>query len=238
MREWFGGQIKTMPTPLNEHGLTVAATQRGGKVNQLHLLIRNAIQDGQFAPGQRLVESDLTEEFGVSRGPLREALRLLAKEGFVDIVPNRGAVVRRLTLDEIANTMVVREALEGLAAALAAKRIGVEGHRAKLERLIAQHSLGELKPLEEFLKENKALHQVLVEFADNPRLSELIDQMHLNSFPRRVARGAGDEAYRLASTKEHLAIARAVLKGDEDKARLAMQKHLHNAQQRILRFPP
>ena len=82
--------------------------------------ITDGVKDGRYAPGQRLVEADLTAELGVSRGPLREALGRLAAEGVLELEPYRGAVVRRLTREDVEDLFSVREVLEGEAARLAA----------------------------------------------------------------------------------------------------------------------
>jgi DNA-binding GntR family transcriptional regulator len=215
--------------------MDVSNAPRGDRVGHLHQMIRRAIEDGHLVPGQRLIEIDLTREYGVSRGPLREALRLLAVEGIVEIVPNRGAVVRRMTPKEIIDTMTVRMALEGLAASEAARNIDSGKNRARMEKFITRHKPGTLKPMAAFLEENKELHAMLVEFADNRQLSVLVDQMRLQLFPKRTAViNANDASYRLASSKEHLAIAKAVLRGDETKAAGAMQRHLDDARERLM----
>lgn len=196
--------------------------------------LRQAIEHGMLAPGQRLIEADLTREYSVSRGPLREAFVRLAADGLVEVVPNRGAIVRRITRRDLANTMVIREAIEGLAAALAARNIGLGDNHVRLERFRRGARLGKHKPVEDFLLENKTIHAMLVAFADNPQLSDLIDRMRLQAFPRRTAITLNDPEYRLASSIEHLAIVRAVLVGDEGGARGAMQMHLTNARERLL----
>ena len=81
------------------------------------------IIDGSLAGGQRLIETDLATQYGLSRAPVREALRLLAADGLVDIVPHRGAVVRPLTVDEIRNVFECLAALDGMAMRLAATRL-------------------------------------------------------------------------------------------------------------------
>src|SRR5512138_3316718 len=77
--------------------------------------IRDAINSGRFVPGQRLVEAELTAEYGVSRGPLREALRQLSAEGLVELMPHRSAQVRRLTRVEILELFQIRGQLEAMA---------------------------------------------------------------------------------------------------------------------------
>src|SRR5690606_31825359 len=124
--------------------MNLSGVPRGNRVGQLHEAIRDAVEDGRLAPGHRLVEADLTRDYQVSRGAVREALRLLAVERIVDLVPNRGAVVRRMTPKEILDTMTVRIALEGLAAALAARNIEAGGNRKRMEAFFARYEPGTL----------------------------------------------------------------------------------------------
>jgi DNA-binding GntR family transcriptional regulator len=93
--------------------------------------IRRGIAEGRWTPGARLVERDLADEFAVSRVPVREALQMLEREGFVELLPRRGAVVRQLTPAIVSNLFDIRQALEVLAAREAAERIDDDG----LERL-------------------------------------------------------------------------------------------------------
>jgi DNA-binding GntR family transcriptional regulator len=104
--------------------------RRGETVDFVVDEIREGILSGRYAPGQRLIGRDLTEYVGFSRGPVREALRRLSAEGLIEIVPNRGAVVRHLTRKQVEDLFVVRKNLEGLAARLAAERIHEGKNRA------------------------------------------------------------------------------------------------------------
>ncbi len=89
--------------------------------------IRTRIAEGTWGPGVRLRERDLAEEFGVSRVPVREALRALESEGFVELLPRRGAVVRDLTRSVVEELFDIRQVLEVLAARLVAERIDEQG---------------------------------------------------------------------------------------------------------------
>src|SRR3954451_19025494 len=89
--------------------------------------IRTRIAEGEWGPGTRLVERDLAEEFQVSQVPVREALRALESEGFVDLLPRRGAVVRDLTRSVVSDLFDIRQVLEGLVARLVADRVDDDG---------------------------------------------------------------------------------------------------------------
>ena len=79
----------------------------------------DGIKGGRFVPGQRLIEADLTAELGVSRGPVREALKHLAAEGLIHLIPHRGAYIRKLTRRQAIDILVIQETLTALAARLA-----------------------------------------------------------------------------------------------------------------------
>src|SRR5689334_7203755 len=113
---------------------------RSSVVSAMFDVLRNGIMRGEFAPNQRLVEADLIRKFGVSRGPVREALSRLAADGLVIMEPHRSAVVRPLTRESLASAFQLRELIEGLAARLAAEGVRrdpsrAEGMRRKLAKL-------------------------------------------------------------------------------------------------------
>lgn len=99
--------------------------------------LRSRILSGALAPGQRLVEEALAATFGVSRNPVREALRVLAAEGLVEVLPRRGATVSLLTAEEAQELFDLRLAVEGVAARIAARKRNPDGLR-RLEEVLAQ----------------------------------------------------------------------------------------------------
>src|SRR5690349_24429686 len=99
------------------------------KADDIALVIEEAIVSGELAPGTVLRQEQLSEQFNVSRTPIREALRRLAALGLVSFVPNRGVRVRTLSRDELHEAFLVRAELEALATEIAARKIGVEGLR-------------------------------------------------------------------------------------------------------------
>ena len=103
----------------------------GETVERIAAELKNCILDGRFAPGQRLISRDMVEQLGVRRGSLREAFRHPEADGLVDVIPNRGAVVRQLSASEIRQVFQIREALEGQAARLAAQNIGHNDNQAR-----------------------------------------------------------------------------------------------------------
>src|SRR3569833_4774669 len=103
--------------------------RRGQTVDDIIERVRNAILAGRIVPGQRLVANDLVEQLGVSRGSIREAFQRLSAEGLVDITPNRGAMVRRLSREQVRDLFQIRVNLESLGAKLADEHIREGAHR-------------------------------------------------------------------------------------------------------------
>lgn len=193
--------------------------------------LRDAILRGEYVPGQRLVESDLMADFGASRGPVREALRKLGAEGVLELVPNRGAMVRKLTLKELKDLFSMREALEGLAARLAAERMTDPEVRAYFVEILTNIDIDDAGSA--FSETNRRFHQLILDCADNEQLSVTLRQLRL-PLVRLQIRAAIDEAYRHQSTREHAEVANALLAGDAQAAEAAMRSHLRGASDRIL----
>lgn len=150
------------------------AVSGGRRKGQLHTeaasRLRSMILSGELPPGSRMRELQLCEQLGVSRTPVREALRTLAAEGLVDLLPNRSVVVSQLYAPDLEHLFVVFGAVEGLAAELACQRI-TEAEIAEIGRLLAEmidyHARKERAP---YMRINQLIHQRTVEIAANPVL--------------------------------------------------------------------
>jgi DNA-binding GntR family transcriptional regulator len=152
-----------------------AAAESGGRrKGHLHTeaaaRLRSMILSGELPPGARLRELQLCEQLGVSRTPVREALRTLAAEGLVDLLPNRSVLVSQLHAPDLEHLFVVFGAVEGLAAELACERI-TEAEIAEIGRLLAEmvdyHTRKERAP---YMRLNQQIHRRTVEIAANPVL--------------------------------------------------------------------
>jgi len=199
--------------------------------------LRDAILDGFYAPGQRLIENDLIASFGSSRGPVREALRRLAAEGVVELVPNRGAIVKRLSHKELVDLFRMCETLEGLAARTCAERVRAQQAPEAFAQALADVGLSALPPPGmSFPEANRLFHQVLVDFSQNAQLKTTLDQMRI-PLVRLQFRAAIDAEYQRASMAEHRQVVAAVLAGDPVAAETAMRNHLEQAGSRLLVRP-
>ncbi|TQM01779.1 GntR family transcriptional regulator [Pseudonocardia kunmingensis] len=203
----------------------------GSVVDRIADELRRRIRRGELVGGQRLIEAEWTQELGVSRGPVREALGRLASEGLVVIEAKRGAVVRRLLAKDIDDLYEARAAIEGQAAAAAARRIDEGGHRAALEELMAEHDDfvggGEFGP---YLGVSVRFHELVLEIADNEILSRLGGQLHVLAYhlqATRVSRATGPVPHLSVSGSAecHREIGSAILRGDAYAAERLMREH-------------
>lgn len=190
--------------------------------------LRTRILANDIASGERLVEGRLSEEFGVSRIPVREALRQLAAEGLVVIEPRKGASVIRFTEQQVREVVEVRATLEGLNAKLAAKRHDAQ-QIAELERILAEGTrLAGSDDQALVSRLNASFHEALGSVAGNTVLQDMMrslrDRTALLFAPINRQRGQ-------ANWEEHAAILRAVIDGDAELASLLAARHVYNAAQ-------
>lgn len=199
--------------------------------------IASAIRDGRYVPGQRLVEAELTGELGVSRGPVREALRQLAADGLVEIVPHRGALVRRLSRTEALELFQIRTELEALAARLAATRMGEPCVRERFERDTAAIWRDDARySTADYLSENRNFHAAIYAAAGNGQLGKLNRQLQLSLILSQISTALTSQAI-AASLAEHRAIAAAILKGEAAAAEAASRRHMQRATRLVASMP-
>jgi GntR family transcriptional regulator, trigonelline degradation regulator len=191
-------------------------------------LIREAILSFEYAPGDRLVERDLCERCGVSRTVIREALRHLEAEGLVDIVPNRGPVVVRITPEDAEALYETREIVETAAARLAATRATPEELGALRDALAHVETAYERQNLVDELSAKDDFYDVLLACSHNPILGSMLRSLHartqiLRGFSLQEP-GRADE-----SLAELQRLVEAVVAGDESAAGAVAAEHVRNA---------
>jgi len=207
------------------------AHRHGEAVDVVFETIRRGIITGRFAPGQRLVIRDLTEEIGYSRSTFREAFRRLAAERLVSLIPNRGVAVQRLAPREMVDLFEIRELLEGQAARRAAERIDEGDHRKRFVAMWEKVRRGDPSDRAAFIEHNQLFHGTIVELAGNTRLPEMLDQLQIPilMFQWRTILTRLETA---TSQTEHEMIAKAILEGRPDQADVAMRRHVQRAKRR------
>jgi DNA-binding GntR family transcriptional regulator len=200
--------------------------------DQLAATLQARVLSGEIPTGTRLRQEAIAREFGVSRQPVREALRQLQAYGMVEIHPSRGALVRRPSPSEMREAYLVRAELEGLAAELASQRITLDGlhdlHEA--QRRFTQAAEASADDPRFVLREraatNDAFHQAIVAAAGAPILARSLEALH-RVVPRSVSTYAQHTRRLLIENiAQHDAIVAAIEAGDAETARAAMRKHV------------
>jgi DNA-binding GntR family transcriptional regulator len=196
--------------------------------------LREAIVRGDIAPNARLVESDLSTAYEMSRGAVRTALIRLEQEGLVVREPHKGARVRQVSDEEAVEILQARAVLEGLAVRLTAQRIDDAGATRLHAYLARQRELLELGDLLGASDANADLHAALLELSGHSTALRLIRALNSQTvrYQYRTILIPGRSA---ASVEEHAAIVRAVVAGDANGAEEAMRTHLFNVAQAVQR---
>ncbi len=194
---------------------------------ELVMRLRNLIVEGDLVPGARVPERALCERFGVSRTPLRESLKVLASEGLLDLLPNRGAAVARLTARDLDELFPVMGALEALAGRLACARITdqeVAEIRVLHGRMVLHYTRGELP---DYFRLNQAIHERITDAAANATLSRmyrgLAGRVRRARYIANMSQARWDQA-----VKEHEAILGALERRDGPALGRILERHLRN----------
>lgn len=206
-----------IPSPIGRTALAVEISNH----------LRQMIFEGALEPGEKVREKLLTEQFGVSRTPLREALKVLAAEGLLELIPNRGAVITRQSPDELDEVFGVLAVLEGLAGELAAKAASDEdlARISEMTRQLRQSFDNADRP--EYFRINQAIHKAILEAASNDTLARSHELLAYRAQRARYQANLTPERWRVA-VEEHEAIAEALEARDADRCSALMRSHLLN----------
>jgi DNA-binding GntR family transcriptional regulator len=189
--------------------------------------LRHMLVEGEIPPGARVPERDLCAAFGISRTPLREALKVLAAEGHIVLLPNRGARAAKLTQKDVQDLFEVCESLEAVAGELACQRISDEAlHEiCALHAAMAEHYRN--RDLPPYYRCNRLIHEAIVQAADNAVLSALYDSVTARIRKARFVVPMPDDHWDLAM-REHEAILNALLRRDGSGLAHVLRTHLRN----------
>lgn len=187
--------------------------------------LRDLIVEGELPPGSRISERELCARFGISRTPLREALKVLAREGLVELLPNRGARVARLDPKDVADMFDLMGVLEALAGRLAAQRITeaeLDEIRALHYEMLAAHARRDLPG---YFRRNQAIHEAILRAARNPILATtyhgLAGRIRRARYLANMTLERWDEAVR-----EHEAMLEALAARDAERLSRILGEHL------------
>jgi DNA-binding GntR family transcriptional regulator len=198
---------------------------------RVHEQLENLITTGVFGPGARLVEGELAQRLGVSRGPVRETLQLLSNDGFVDLRPRQGAFVHTPTSKEVDDFFEVRSVLECESARLAALRItsdGIERLRSCQRRASDLLAAGEHPSA---VHREVKVHELITEIADNPLLAQMLSTLNKRSTWYMSPYQRYEKAW-----SEHEQIVEAIIRGDVSAANAAMAAHNSGARSHYLKM--
>ncbi|MBV1700040.1 MAG: GntR family transcriptional regulator, partial [Hyphomicrobiales bacterium] len=199
--------------------------------DKAYAAIYEALTDGRLRPGEHLSEERLAREIGVSRTPVREALRRLSAEGFVEFLPNQGGKVPFLSVDDVIEIFDLRVILESYAASIAASKINLAqldelGELCgKMEKAVAKRSPTHL---EDISASNRRFHRILIEAARGQRLGRILTQViEMPLMLDTYNRFSVDDMNR--SMRHHRELTIALTARDSDWAEAVMRVHIQSA---------
>lgn len=197
--------------------------------------IRNAIISGSLKPGERLMEVQMAERLGVSRTPIREAIRKLELEGLIIMLPRKGAFVADLSVKDLTEVLEIRAALEGLAAGLAVTRIN-ESEIEELEIIALKFNKAiEIDDIQELIALDIQFHETIFKASRNERLIQL--NSNLREQVQRFREMYLKKANRSKETaKEHNDLLEAISSRDISKAEKLARKHVETTENAILKM--
>lgn len=191
--------------------------------------LRQAILKGELQPGERLMEIKLAETLGVSRTPIREAIRKLELEGLVVMIPRKGAAVANITEKDTKDVLEVRRTLEMFAVEVACDRITPEQIlRLKKAAKAFEASKGSMD-LIRIAETDMNFHEIIYEATQNERLIQMLNNLRENMYRYRIEY-LKDSNYYDSLVGEHKEILEAIETGNKEKARNCMKNHIDNQQ--------
>lgn len=196
--------------------------------------LRHAILKGELEPGERLMEIALAQKLGVSRTPIREAIRKLELEGLVVMVPRKGAEVADITEKDLRDVLEVRTALEELSIELAMKNMNDDDYKQLTEanKLFAKDSEGD--DLIKIAEADVAFHELMYMATGNKRLIQMINNLREQMYRYRLEY-IKDKSTHARLVDEHNRIIDAMVKNDVAAAKAAIKLHVENQEENILK---
>ncbi len=189
--------------------------------------LREAILKGELRPGERLMELQLATKLGVSRTPIREAIRMLEQEGLAITIPRRGAEVAKMTEKDMEDVLQIREALDELAASIACDQITEE----ELEQLVCTmhefESAARKKDIKRLAEVDEQFHDIIYQAAGNPRLVTIFNNLREQMYRYRIEYLKDEQNYPVL-LKEHKEIVNAFKNRNKEVVAGCMRKHVAN----------
>lgn len=196
--------------------------------------LREAILKGDLAPGERLMEIKLANQLGVSRTPIREAIRKLELEGLVVMVPRKGAEVAKITEKDLRDVLEVRASLEELAISLACERISDEKIKELKSALEEFRTVIGGNDVTKIAQMDVAFHDVIFEATNNARLVQMVNNLREQMYRYRLEY-LKDFSTHERLDEEHMQIFEAVSERDSERAKELIRKHIYNQEVTVVR---
>lgn len=196
--------------------------------------LKRQILVGEISPGTRMMEVELADVMGVSRTPVREAIRKLEKEGLVSIEPRKGAYASNISIKDMVDVLEVRQGLEEMAAMLAAGRITEEQKEELLEILAGYRNAVEAANIEESIRYDEAFHIKIVSISGNKTLEQVFSTVQELALRFRYIYYDDFNRYE-NMPREHQMIEEAIMSGDAEKAKIAAGEHVARLKEFILK---
>lgn len=189
--------------------------------------LREAILKGDLKPGERLMELQLAAQLGVSRTPIREAIRMLEQEGLAVTVPRKGAEVAKMTLKGMEDVLEIREALDILACQLACERITEEQLEILAEKKKAFEDSLKTGNVKAIAETDVEFHDVIYDATNNPKLVNMLNNLREQIYRYRVEYLKKEENYPIL-IKEHNDIFNSLANRNKDEATASIREHVKN----------
>jgi DNA-binding GntR family transcriptional regulator len=194
--------------------------------------LKSSILAQKYSPGQNLIEDTIASELGLSRTPVREALRELSRDGLVETIPNRGAFVRVLSLQDLLDIFDIKILLEGLCANRAALRNGKATAEKLYQSIAAMQQAAANHDRPAYLAADEAYHTAIYQGAKSEMVHHIIQDLNTQWHRMRPGMIALETRMQTAVT-EHTRIANAIEQGNPDLAEIEMRLHLTNLRDQI-----
>ena len=195
--------------------------------------LRQAILTGNLKPGERLMEIHLANRLGVSRTPIREAMRKLELEGLVTMIPRRGAEVARITEKSMNDVLEIRRALDILCVELACKRINEEELEALEEACSNFEKAVETKDVRKIAQADVEFHDIIAQATRNQRLIQMLNNLSEQMYRYRFEYIKETDRHEQL-IREHKAILEGIRQRDQEKASAASGIHIDNQEKAII----
>jgi len=206
----------------------------GSLRNKVFIKLQNDILNGIYEPGDSLIETKLSEELGVSRTPIREALRQLELEGLVQYIPNKGVIVKGISQKDIQDIYTIRMLIEGLAARWAAEKITPQELEELKEAVELEEFYTARNDSSHLMHFDSRFHDIIFKASKSKPLMQILSNFHhYVQRARSISMNSPERA--AAMLEEHKAILQAIIERDADKAEKLTTEHVRNASINLLK---